>query len=365
MKRIFLLIGMCHLGLFFLFPTIGQAKPEVSVNNAILIDQNSGRVLFEKRAHERKPIASITKVMTAIIAIESGQMDESARTSKKAIYTEGSSIYLKKGEKMTINDLVYGLMLRSGNDAAVSISEHVGGSVEGLVYLMNEKARWLGMTDTHFINPHGLGDEDHYSSAYDMAILMRYAMENDEFKKITGAKSYKAENRVYAWQNKNKLLTTYYDHCIGGKTGFTRESGRTLVTAAKKEDMELVAVTLNAGDDWRDHSSLYDRGFNHYSNKKLAEKGKHKYQTDDMTEPITGFLKDDFYLPLSKSEKVTNQTVIDSQAIKEKQSRIGMTTYYINDVREKNIPIYSIEKEDNNESFLQLLNKSVKYIMGI
>src|SRR5699024_6733781 len=151
----------------------GQAKPEVSAQNAVLIDQDSGRVLFKKRAHEKQPIASITKIMTAIIAIESGKMQEQAVTSKRATHAEGSSIYLEKGEKMRVKDLVYGLMMRSGNDAAVSISEHIGGSVEGFVYLMNEKARWLGMTNTHFTNPHGLDDANHYSTAYDMAILMQ------------------------------------------------------------------------------------------------------------------------------------------------------------------------------------------------
>ncbi|MDY0408347.1 D-alanyl-D-alanine carboxypeptidase family protein [Paracerasibacillus soli] len=169
-------------------------QPTVSAQNAILIEQSTGRVLFEKNAHDQRPIASITKIMTAIIAVESGMMDDMTAASRRAIYTEGSSIYLEQGEKMSIKDLVYGLMLRSGNDAAVAISEHIGGSVEGFVYLMNEKAKWLGMENTSFKNPHGLHEENHYSSAYDMAILMRYAMDNDVFREISGWKCIKQKN---------------------------------------------------------------------------------------------------------------------------------------------------------------------------
>ncbi|HLQ72003.1 MAG TPA: D-alanyl-D-alanine carboxypeptidase family protein, partial [Bacillota bacterium] len=282
------------------------------------------------------------------------------------VHAEGSSIYLKKGEKMSINDLVYGLMLRSGNDAAIAISEHVGGSVEGFVHLMNEKAQWLGMTDTHFTNPHGLDNENHFSSAYDMAILMRYALENDVFRKITGTRSHKAENQLYTWQNKNKLLTSYYDYCIGGKTGYTRKSGRTLVSAAKKGKMELIAVTLNAGDDWRDHIQLYDWGFNQFSLTKVDTKGKHKYEIEQIAEPITGVTKDNIYLPLKKDEKITKQTKIDERALENNDTIIGKTTYYINDKAEKIIPIYhSPDVQQKDMPFFYLLQESVKHMIGI
>src|SRR5690625_80677 len=257
----------------FIYPLVGQAStnPSVSANNAILMEQSSGKVLFEKKAHEKQSIASITKVMTAIIAIESEKMDETAKASRRAIYTEGSSLYLEQGEKMTIEDLVYGLMLRSGNDAAVTISEHIGGSVEGFVYLMNEKANWLGMTNTHFDNPHGLESETHYSTAYDMALLMRYAMDNDIFEEVTGTITHQAKSRSYAWQNKNKLLTQYYDKCIGGKTGFTKKAGRTLLTTANEKDKKLIAVTLNAPDDWRDHIGMYECGFEKFDMKSIGK----------------------------------------------------------------------------------------------
>lgn len=263
MRYLLLLISFTLILFGFNYTVYGQADLYLSANNAVLIDQNTGEVLFEKDAHEKESIASITKIMTAIIAIESGKMNEKAKTSRRAIYTEGSSIYLEQGEQMLVEDLVYGLMLRSGNDSAIVISEHIAGSMEGFVYLMNEKASWLGMTNTHFENPHGLDSDNHYSTAYDMAILMSYAMENDEFKEITGATFHKAKTRSYGWGNKNKLLTSLYDNCIGGKTGFTRKSGRTLTTAANKEDFNLIAVTLNAPNDWQDHIQMYEWGFNH------------------------------------------------------------------------------------------------------
>lgn len=247
----------------FSFPVVGQADLYVSANNAVLIDQLTGTVLYGKKADEKQSIASITKVMTAIIAIESEEMDQKTRASRRAIYTEGSSIYLEQGEKMSIEDLVYGLMLRSGNDAAVAIGEHIGGSVEGFVYLMNEKAEWLGMTNTSFANPHGLEADDHYSTAYDMALLMRYALDNSYFKKVSKTTNHQAKTRSYAWQNKNKLLTSYYKHCTGGKTGFTKKAGRTLLTSAEKDNVELIAVTLNAPDDWNDHISMFEWGFEH------------------------------------------------------------------------------------------------------
>ncbi|GAA5415411.1 D-alanyl-D-alanine carboxypeptidase DacB [Paraliobacillus ryukyuensis] len=262
MEKKIVIIMVC---LMFISPTSSMAKPDVTARNAILINQENGEVLYEKAAHDQHLIASITKIMTAIIAIESGKLDEEVTISHEAAYTEGSSIYLKEGEKVKLRDLVYGLILRSGNDAATAIAEHVGGSVEGFAYLMNEKAAWLGMNESHFDNPHGLDSETHYSSAYDMAVLTKYAMNNDTFVEITGAKSYHSEKRKYAWGNKNKLLTQYYPYTIGGKTGYTKAAGRTLVSIAKKDNTTLIVVTLQDPDDWKDHIRLYNWGFDHYA----------------------------------------------------------------------------------------------------
>lgn len=270
-------VYVCLLVFVLYFTQIEQtfALQNISAQNAVLIHQDTGEILFEKNAKQKESIASITKVMTAIIAIESGLLEKETTVSRKAIYTEGSSIYLEEGQKVKIRDLLYGLMLRSGNDAAIAISEEVGSSEQGFVYLMNEKARWLGMDETHFSNPHGLESENHYSTAYDMAKLMRYAMTNETFKEISGAKSYKPRHMTYEWGNKNKLLTEKYKHCTGGKTGYTEKAGRTLLTTAKKDEGELIAVTLNAPDDWNDHIKMYDLGF-----QKLA-----KSSMGDATEP--------------------------------------------------------------------------------
>lgn len=250
----------------------------VSAASAVLMEQSTGRVIYEKDAHTKRRIASITKIMTAILAIESGKMNQYVKVSEKATRTEGSSIYLKPGEKIKLKDLVYGLMLRSGNDAATAIAEYVGGSVDGFAYLMNQKAREIGMFDTHFANPSGLDDSDnHYSTAYDMALLMRYAMQNKTFAKISGTKVYRAPNPTEAWdrvwKNKNRLLTKY-QYCTGGKTGYTKQAKRTLVTTATKGDMSLIAVTLNDSDDWNDHISLYETGFKQYDMTEVLPKGK-------------------------------------------------------------------------------------------
>lgn len=358
-----IIIALCLLVSIFLYPASGQAKPGVSANNAVLMEQSSGRVLINKAAHEKRPIASITKIMTAIIAIESGMMNETTTVSKRAVHAIGSSIYLEQGEKITIKDLVYGLMLRSGNDAAVAISEHVGGSVEGFVYMMNKKARWLGMTNTSFENPHGLDSEDHYSTAYDMALLMRYAMDNKQFRKITGSVSYKSENRAYAWQNKNKLLTQLYEYSTGGKTGYTTVAGRTLVTTAKKDNMRLIAVTLNAPDDWRDHITMFEWGFKNYDMTTIADKGKNNYSIEG-TDGVIGYLHHDITLPLTKNEKqeIDRKTFILQDAPSTAKDVIGKTIFFVDSIPVTETPIYSEEKQE--EGFLADLLLSFKKIIG-
>lgn len=266
------LFSIFLMGLILISPLHSFANPGVSAVNAVLINENTGEILFKKNAHEKQKIASITKIMTAIIAIESGKMNEKAKISKQAVYTEGSSIYLKQGQKVLLKDLVYGLMLRSGNDSAVAISEYVGGSMEGFVYLMNEKARWIGMTNTHFENPSGLDGEEHYSTAYDMALLMQYAMDNKVFEKVTGTKMYQSDSWGYAWKNKNKLLTTLYEYCTGGKTGYTKSAGRTLVSTASKDGVDLIVVTLQDPNDWIDHINLFKWGFENADKPTLAPK---------------------------------------------------------------------------------------------
>lgn len=280
MNMPYLKIGTAVLLLFtLLLPFSSHAKADISLSvsarSAILIDGQSGRVLFGKDEHEKRRIASITKIMTAVLAIESGKMKDTVKVSKRAIQAEGSSIYLKEGQKVSLEDLTYGLMLRSGNDAAVAIAEHVGGSLEGFIFMMNQKAAELGMENTNFQNPHGLDDhKNHYSSAYDMAILTKYAMKHKQYQKIAGTTFYKAKTMEGYWKNKNKLLTGLYEYSTGGKTGYTKLAKRTLVSTAAKGDAELIAVTINAPDDWKDHISMFEYAFDHYKTYVLAEKGR-------------------------------------------------------------------------------------------
>lgn len=273
-----LIIFVLMLSIFIAnIPQRVKASVSVSAQSAILMEQKSGRILFEKDAYTKRRIASITKIMTAIIAIESGKLNKYVKVSEQATRTEGSSIYLKPGEKIKLKDLVYGLMLRSGNDAAVAIAEYVGGSVDGFVYLMNQKAKEIGMLNTHFVNPSGLDtSKNQYSTAYDMALLTRYAMNNETYREIAGTKEYRSPDPTgdwdRIWRNKNRLLSKY-QYCTGGKTGYTKLAKRTLVTTATKGDMNLIAVTLNDSNDWNDHIAMYESGFKNYEMAEVLSKG--------------------------------------------------------------------------------------------
>jgi serine-type D-Ala-D-Ala carboxypeptidase (penicillin-binding protein 5/6) len=300
--------------LIFAWSMSGQPQPTqadgypggTSAEGAVLVELESGRILYDKEAHTQMRIASITKIMTAILAIEEADLDELVTVTSRAEGTEGSSLYLYAGEKLPLRDLVYGLMLRSGNDAAVAIAEHVGGSLEGFVYMMNEKADEIGMSRTVFSNPHGLDDhEEHYSTAYDMAVLTRYAMKNETFREVSATKSYRAserENGYRVFNNKNRLLTQLYPYSTGGKTGYTKRAKRTLVSTAEKDGLALAAVTLNAGSDWNDHMNMFNWAFNNLTLTELVKEGKVK----DINDPFyKGKVYADysFEYPLTEDEK--------------------------------------------------------------
>ncbi|MFN2745537.1 D-alanyl-D-alanine carboxypeptidase family protein [Bacillus sp. z60-18] len=295
-----------------------EASIHVSAKSAIVIDGQSGRVLFAKDEHEKRRIASITKIMTAILAIESGKLEDTVTVSDRAAGTEGSSIYLTSGQKVKLKDLVYGLMLRSGNDAAVAIAEHVGGSLEGFVYMMNQKAADLGMENTVFRNPHGLDDHDgHYSTAYDMALLTKYAMTNQTYRKIAGTKHYKAETMQGIWRNKNKLLTGLYRYSTGGKTGYTKLAKRTLVSTSSKDGTDLIAVTINAPDDWNDHINMFSYCYDHYKTYVVAKKGEiHRLRDSFYGSKV--FIKRDVKYLLSDEEK--DEVKIDLELLEPKKS---------------------------------------------
>ena len=263
-----------------------SSPPRVSAASAVLIEASTGDIIYEKSAHERRPMASTTKIMTAVVAIEHADLSREVSVSDEAVGVEGSSIYLKGGEHLTLEELIFALMLESANDAATAIACEIAGSVDKFAELMNEKAAEIGLSDTNFTNPHGLDHENHYTTAHDLAVLTAYALKNETFSKIVS--TYKTTIPLYGDEgtrlllNHNKMLKTY-EHAIGVKTGFTKKSGRCLVSAAEKGGMTLIAVTLSAPDDWRDHKSMLDYGFTKYERIPLADPG-----TVTISVPVVG-----------------------------------------------------------------------------
>ena len=243
----------------------------VSARRAYVLDTVSGRVLYEKNADERGLIASTTKIMTALIICEQCNVLDRMRIPKEAVGIEGSSMYLQEGEVLTIQELLYGLMLQSGNDAAVALAIYCGGTVEGFAELMNDKARNLGLRNTHFENPNGLDSPGHYSTARDLAVLSAYAMENPIFRKTVSTKSLMLGQRYLT--NHNKLLWRL-EGADGVKTGYTKAAGRILVSSAAREGRRLIAVTMDDPDDWNDHASLLERGFSRYRMQQIVTKGQ-------------------------------------------------------------------------------------------
>lgn len=308
------------------------AGPSTSAASAILIDAQSGRVLYEHNAHDPRPIASITKLMTALVAVEAvPDLDTAVEIQPEWTGVEGSSIYLKAGEQLTLRELLYGLLLASGNDAAVAVAGACAGDVETFVGWMNEKAAELGMEDSHFANPNGLNDDAHYSTAADMAALARVVMEHEVLAEIVGTKSITVAGRSLT--NHNKLLWQY-EGCIGMKTGYTDKAGRTLVSCAQREGQRLIAVTLSDPNDWQDHAALFDYGFETYPSCMLALEGR-----EVSTIPVSGSLPRfvpvvtdrDVYYPLTGEERVTVEIALPEsvEAPVEEGTIAGSLTFYL------------------------------------
>lgn len=245
-------------------------------SSAIVIEAESGRVLSGFNHNVRLPMASTTKVVTALVVLDNMDINKVITIHSKAANVEGSSIYLKAGDKWKVIDLLYGLMLRSGNDAATALAYACGGSVEGFANMMNNKAISLGLTNSHFTNPHGLDDPEHYTSAYDLAMLTREAMKNETFRKIVSSKSYQytgPDNTRCLFVNKNKMLNSF-SGANGVKTGFTKKSGRCLVSSAKRNDMQLITVTINCNNMWIDSMQMMNDAFNKYSMYEVLREGE-------------------------------------------------------------------------------------------
>ena len=334
----------------------------VSAASAILIDADSGTVLYEKDAHTRRPMASTTKITTALVALENGNLSDTVTIPKEAVGVEGSSIYLYEKEKLTLEQLIYALMLQSANDAATAIAIHIAGSVENFASMMNDKAYDLGLTDTSYENPHGLDSENHYTTASDLAAITAKALQNDTFRKIVS--TYKTTipmngGGVRLLINHNRLLRSY-DGAIGVKTGYTKRCGRCLVTAAERDGVTLVAVTLNASDDWNDHKRMLDYGFTQLESILLSEESisgcvdvvggsaeKVKYTGDGQLRVTLPKKEHDvrcvtelfrfYYAPIEKGEV------------------LGRTVYYDGDTEIASIPLIcseTVEKRQEEHGFI-------------
>ena len=277
-----------------------SVMPSVSAKSAVLMDGSSGELLCSKNPDERLPMASTTKIMTALVAIEEGDLAEEVTIPREAVGVEGSSIYLYEGERLTLEQLLYAVLLESANDAATAVAIHIGGSIEGFAALMNEKAAELGLENTHFENPHGLDSEQHYTTARELAIIASHAMKNPKLREIASTKKktipLNDTEGVRLLINHNRLLKSY-DGAIGVKTGYTKKSGRCLVSAAERDGLTLICVTLSAPDDWRDHTSLLDYVFSNYESRVLCAK-------DEMRQvlPVVGGKSD--YVTLTNTNEI-------------------------------------------------------------
>ncbi|MDD2489725.1 MAG: D-alanyl-D-alanine carboxypeptidase [Bacilli bacterium] len=305
----------------------------VSSEAVILMDQDSSRVIYAKNENKQMLIASITKIMTAVLAIESNRLDEKVIVDENILKAYGSNIYIQVGEEISLKDLVYGLMLRSGNDAALMIANYISGSEKDFVHKMNEKAKKIGMKNTVFVNPHGLDENGgNLSTAYDMALLTRYAQELSDYKKITRTKvkTTTTNYKSYVWQNKNKLLDIY-KWSTGGKTGFTEKAGRTLVSTATKGNMNFIVVTLNDHDDWNTHQTLFNYGFTNFHNYLVLNQKTFDLNSDYYKGKI--YINNNYHFPLRTSE--TGDIYLKAKIVKQKhyqdKNNIGVVEVYFKD----------------------------------
>ena len=284
----------------------------VSATSYIVIEQSTNKILEGNNYDTQRSVASISKIMTAIVAIENIDINKIVKVPSEINKVYGSSIYLKVDQQITIKDLLYGLLLRSGNDAAITLAISVCKSVDEFVCLMNDKAIELKLSNTYFSNPHGLDEMDsgNISTAYDMALIYSYCMKNEIFKSIVSSKTYGT------FVNKNRLVRSY-DYCTGGKTGFTKKAKRTLVTSASKDNMNLIIVTLNCGNDFNIHKNIYEHYFNNYTSIKVLNKGENSFDNISFTCKqdyffLTNLNNVDLYYFVNLKEKYVEITLFDN-----------------------------------------------------
>ncbi len=314
-RGIFALV-LAILLLFHCAPAHAEAEePETGAEGAVLIEANTRMVLMASEAHKKLPMASTTKIMTALIAIESCSLEETVEVPLEAYGAEGSSMYLQKGEKLSMRDLLYGLMLVSGNDAAIAIAVHIGGSVAGFAQLMNARARALGANNTNFVTPNGLPSDAHYTTAYDLALIAAEAMGNETFRELVSATYYRTETGLVArtFKNKNKILWEYEGGC-GVKTGYTKAAGKCLVFSAERDGMTLVGVVLNCPNMFGSAKAMLDYGYDNYELATVVKKGEavaRIHVDNGMKNGLALVAKEDIIIPIIKGESVSLATRVE------------------------------------------------------
>ncbi|HOJ20105.1 MAG TPA: D-alanyl-D-alanine carboxypeptidase family protein [Armatimonadota bacterium] len=290
--------------------------PPITAQSAILVDADTGKVLYERHAHERRPMASTTKIMTALLALEHARMNDTVVVSEHASKTPYTGLYLKPGEKLTVGDLLWALLLRSANDACVAIGEHIAGSEEKFVEMMNARALEMGLKNTHFKNPHGLHAEDHYSTAYDLAQMTRVAMQHPLFAQIVARKRKRIDRSIEKQDvvvvNKNRLLFRW-DAVDGVKTGYTRQAGHCLVASASQDGWRLISVVLKSGNSWGDSRTLLEHGFRQYERVLVARKGTPLLQVrvvNGLQDSVQAMLVKDLSVVVPRGTKVDVRTEV-------------------------------------------------------
>lgn len=322
--------------------------------SVVALDMDSGRVLYQNNCNEKKLIASTTKIMTAIVTIENINLNKKIIVGNEILKMYGTSIYLEVGEKIRVKDLLYGLLLRSGNDAAVVLAKNVAGSEKKFVAMMNEKAKELGMKNTVFRNPHGLDEyTKNYSTAYDMALLSSYANNNQIYKNIVSTEKYECstKNKTYLWYNRNKLLFNY-KFCTGGKNGYTPSAGKSLVSTAKKGNLSITIVSLNDNDIYTTHESLYEKLFSNYKKYKIVDKKTFNIDKKLFASPV--YLKKSFFYPLTEREidKIKTFIYLDNFS----KNRVGNINIFLKDEKIGSLPIFLKKEKKENFSFLKLIH---------
>lgn len=349
------------------------SSPDIPSESAVVIDQRTDRILYAKNIDEEKAMASTTKIMTAIVAIENGDLDDIVTISENAAGIEGSSIYLEEGEQLTLKELLYGLMLRSGNDAAYAIGEHIGGgNIENFIDMMNRKAEEVNANNTHFTNPHGLDHEKHYTTARDLAKITSNAMENKTFKKIVSTKKTTISWPNHEWnrslQNKNKMLWNY-NGGNGVKTGYTSKAGKCLVSSALQNDMQLISVVLKANDIWKESSDILDYSFEKYNPYTIVKKDDYLQSIsveNGGKDRIKTYSSKDIIIPVSEGEldeldiRIDLPKKIEAPVIKEQI--IGKLEIFIHGEKIDSTDIY-VKENIEHKSPKNMFKKFMYYWM--